>query len=804
MKNTLFLMLGLLLLSLGTTMAQQPMLRGKVVNQDNEPIIGASVYLVTTTARAVLKTAVTNADGIYAIVDYPNGTFIIEATAIGFDKGETAEFNTTDAGIDLPILTLGPLSREIEAVTVEGELPLIQSKNGKLVMNIENSSISAGNNAFEVLQRAPGVNVDKDGNISLMGRQGVNVTIDGRPTYMTGEQLATFLKSTDGSQIKSIELSSTRSAKDDAEGAAGIINITMRKNRLEGFNGSFVASAGFGKRFRGNSSINLNYKKNNTTFFSNYSYTDNQTIETLDIIRIIPEGQKQTVFSQFAELKEKDRTHNYKFGFEQKTSARNTFMVQFSGNNNIEDQDNPGTTNMGGQLGVIDSVMQSFTIGRERFNKYSFNVNNEFRIDTLGKKLTTDLDYSLFKTNNDLNYAYHTYFSDMTTYIYDPEYEKSNSLTDIKIFAAKLDYTQKLLKGDIEAGVKYSRVESDNGIDFSQLEGGDWQNNTERSNAFNYVEQISAAYLDYNTHINKWGVKIGLRGEYTFSDGLSVTENKEVKRDYFDLFPSASLSYNLNENHVLAFNYARKISRPNYRHLNPFEYYIDKRTSMRGNPYLKPEYTNGFSLYYTLFKIFNVAIGHDFTNDAMVESMGQDTIEKSTWVTRENLGKQNTSYLNLTIPARIGKFWTMYNNLTGIYMYFRGPIAGYYVSQGSMFFQGNSTNNFKINKALAAELALRYNSPFLYNVYKIRGRFNTDVGVTYSFKDQRSSLKLAVTDVFHSNHNNLYTKFNEYDSDIRQYNDTQSVRLTFNYKFGNLKQSIRRRDNSSEEKDRAQ
>ncbi|MFD2553196.1 TonB-dependent receptor domain-containing protein [Sphingobacterium tabacisoli] len=804
MKNAFFWIITLVLYSTVVTANQRPTLRGKIVNHNNEPINGASVYLITTTARAVLKTAVTDEEGKYTILDYPSGTFIIEATAVGFGKGETAIFKTGAEGVELPNVMLTPVNKEIEAVTVMGELPLIQNVKGKMVMNVENSSVSAGNNAFEVLKRAPGVNVDKDDNISLMGRQGVNVTIDGRPTYMTGEQLATFLKSTDGGQIKSIELSSTRSAKDDAEGAAGVINIILKKNKLEGFNGSFVASVGQGERLRGNSSINLNYKKDNTTVFSNYAYTDNKTIETLNIMRVIPDGDKQTVFSQLAELKERDRTHNYKLGLEQKTSVRNTFVLQFSGNNNVENQDNPGTTNMGSAPGVIDSVMNSYTLGKEKFNKYTFNANNEFRIDTMGRTLTMDLDYSMFKTSTGLNYEYRTYFPDGETLIYAPEKERSYSLTDIKIFAVKTDYTQKIGKGNLEAGVKYSNVESDNGIKFDHLIVDSWQNNPRRSNAFNYVEQITAGYIDYSMSLNKWEAKAGLRSEYTVTDGISGTENKENKRDYLDWFPSGSLSYTKNENHVFTLNYARKISRPNYRHLNPFEYYIDKRTSMRGNPYLKPEYTNGFSLYYTLYKMFNIAIGHDFTNDAMVESMGQDTVLKTTWVTRENLGKQNTSYINLTIPARIGKFWTMYNNLTGIYMHFRGPIAGYYVSEGSTFFQLNSTSNFKINKAISSELALRYNSPFLYNVYKIQGKFNTDVGISYNLKDQRSSFKLAIADVFRSNRNNLYTKFREYDSDIRQYNDTQSIRFTFNYKFGNLKQSVRRRENSSEEKNRAQ
>lgn len=791
--------MGLMQISYAKT---QSVIKGRVIDQDNEPVQGASVYLLTAETRAILKTAVTNEEGYYALVDYPACSCIVEVTAVGYAKTETQIIHGTGDDMELPVIQLSMTSESIEAVTVRGELPLIQHTNGKLVMNVENSSVSAGNNAFEVLKRAPGVHVDKDDNISLMGQQGVNVTIDGRSTYMTGEQLATFLKSMDGSQIKSIELSTTRSARDDAEGTAGVINITMKKSRLEGFNGTFVASAAHGERFRGNTSVNLNYKKNGTTLFGNYGYTDDKTLSVFSIERLIVNGAEQTAFDQSARFLRRDLTHNYRAGVEQKTSDRNVLTVQFSGNNKAELLDNPSTTLMGRDFGVIDSLMKTDSRSDEQFNRYTFNANNEFTIDTTGKKITADVDYSLFKTNQGIDYDYHTYFPDMS-YIYDPEYERSRSEVDIRILAAKVDYVQPLWKGNIETGVKYSNVASDNAINFDQLLSDEWQNNEQRTNTFDYTEQIVAGYFDYSTQIKKFGVKAGLRGEYTLSDGVSATENKQVKRDYFDLFPSASLSYNMHENHVFSLGYSRKVSRPNYRFLNPFEHYIDKRTSQRGNPYLNPQYTHGFTLNYSLFKMFNIALGHDLTRDAMVESMGQDTLLKTTWVTRENLGRQNTSYLNLTIPARIGSFWTMYNNLTGIYMHFEGPVAGYHVSQGSAFFQGNSTSNFKISKALSAELAMRYNSPFLYNVYKIDGRFNTDIGFTYNFKDERSSLKLAVTDVFHSNHNNVSTAFEEFNSRIFQYYDSQTVRMTFNYKFGNLKQAVRRSDSSSEEKERA-
>lgn len=781
---------------------QIPVIKGKVINEQNEVVSNASIYLKLEQSDAIIKTAITNDKGEYVIENFPKGKFKIEASAIAYQKSTTDIFEAKEQSIEIPLIILKSQSNTIEEVSVKAEVPLIQSTNGKLVMNVENSSISAGNNALEVLKRAPGVNVDKDDNISLMGQQGVNVTIDGRQTFMSGEQLATFLKSTDGSQIKSIELSTTRSAKDDAEGTAGIINIVMKKNRMEGFNGNIVMSAAQGKRFRGNTSMNLNYKKEGTTIFSNYSYTDNSQKNDLRLERIIPGISDNTVFDQDAYFENRDKTHSYKLGIEQMTSDRNTLLFQFNGSNNQELSDNFSHTLMGPTFGVIDSIQDALSGVDEVFDRYSFNLNNEFKIDKSGKKLTTDVDYSFFNTGALTDYKYITLLPDLSNK-YNPEYEKSDSDVDIKIFATKLDYTQPLWKGLIETGLKYSNVNSANKIQFENLLNSSWSNNPMRSNTFDYTEQILAGYFDYATQIKKWGIKAGLRSEYTISDGKSITENKQVKRDYVDLFPSAALSYNMSENHVFSFSYARKVSRPNYRYLNPFEYYIDKRTYNKGNPYLNPQYTNGIALNYTLYKMFNIAVGHDMTNDAMVESVGQDSILKTTWITRENLGKQNTSYLNLTIPARIGKFWSMYNNITGIYMHFKGPIAGYDVDKGSSFVQANSSNTFKLSKQLSAELAMRYNTKFIYNVYVIQEKFNADLGVTYNFKNQRSSLKLAFTDIFHTNHNNVFLNFEEYNSKIYQYNDSQTVRLTFNYKFGNLKQSIRKIDNSSDEKSRA-
>ncbi|WP_343540139.1 outer membrane beta-barrel family protein [Sphingobacterium thalpophilum] len=780
----------------------QVKITGKVQSEDNVPLPLATAYLMKANSTVVLKAAVTNEAGEYQFSDVAAGSYVVDAKMVGYIAGRSNIFEVGKSDYAVATISLRSDNRKLEEVTVEGKRPLVESKPGKLILNVENSPIAAGNNALDIVQRAPGVSLDNNNNLQLMGQSGVAVTIDGRQTYMTGEQLLNFLKSTDGNQIKSVEVITSRSAKDDAEGAVGTINIVLKKNRMEGFNGTFNLTAGHGEKFRGNSSLSLNYKKNNTTLFGSYAYSDEKAYRKLEIDRVIQNSGEKKYFAQKSALGEEERNHSYRFGIEQRTSSRNTLTIQFNGANNTEYNDNDSRTNIGRSFVDYDTVLVSESDFKELFDRYSANLNNEFRIDSNGRKLTVDLDWSKFKSSKRVNYL--NQYADVGGKEAPAEAERSGMPIGIDIYVAKLDYEHPLSKSSkLEMGTKYSNVKSDNDLLFEKLVDQGWVNDVSRTNHFVYKEQIAAAYLDYNNSIGKWSLKAGLRGEYTFSDGNSITMSKRVKRNYFELFPNANLSYSFNEKHILSLGYTRKVTRPNYRQLNPFDYYIDKLTFERGNPYLNPQFSNEFSLSYTLLQRYNLTLGINDVKDAIVESMGQDSVAGTTWVIRENLGRNLTSYLNLNIPVTVSKLWSMNNNITGIYFDFDGMIAGLPVNRKSFLVQAMSMHNLKMSKSLSANVNLRYFSPFKYNVYDLKSRWDMEVGMTKTFKE-RSSLKLAVTDVFNTGNQNLSTNFGPFDSRIRQHQDRRVVRLTYTYKFGNLKNNYRKKDTSNEEKERAQ
>lgn len=802
MKRYFYLLLLNLLIA--SFACAQVKVTGKVQLENNAPLASATVYLMSAKMDVMLKTGVTDENGKYEFSDIKPGRYYVHIKMVGYISNKSNVFDIGKSDYNAPIILLNTDTRKLQEVAVEGKRPMVESKPGKLVLNVENSPLAAGNNALDIVQRTPGVSLDNNNNLQLMGQSGVSVTIDGRQTYMSGEQLVNFLKSTDGNQIKSVEVITTRAAKDDAEGAVGTINIVLKKNRMEGFNGTFNMTAGRGEKFRGNSALSLNYKKNNTTLFGSYAYSDEKSYRKLLLDRIIQNEGVKTYFNQRSLLHEKERNHSYRFEIEQKTSARNTVTVQFNGSNNIEYNDNDSKTNVGKSFTTLDSLLISTSAFKELFDRYSANLNNEFRIDSNGRKLTFDLDWSKFNSSKRVSYN-NQYFDGQMDAITPEEIQRSRMPIGIDIYVAKLDYEQPLSNvSKLEMGAKYSNVTSDNDLTFEDFLNNSWISNEKRTNHFVYKEQIAAAYIDYNNTIGKWGMKVGARGEYTFSDGNSLTLNKQVKRNYFKLFPNANLTYTFHANHILALGYARKITRPNYRQLNPFDYFIDKLTFERGNPYLNPQFSNEFTLNYTLMQRYNITLGVNNVRDAIVESMGQDSVLKQTWVIRENLGKNLTAYLNLNIPVTVSKVWSMNNNMTGIYFNFDGMVGGRPLKRKSFLLQATSMHNLKLAKSLSANVNLRYFSPFKYNVYDMQSRWDMEVGATKTFKDQRSSLKLAVTDVFNTGNQNLKTNFGVFDSSIRQYQDRRVLRLTYSYKFGNLKNNYRKKDTSNEEKERAQ
>ncbi|MBK0379921.1 outer membrane beta-barrel family protein [Mucilaginibacter segetis] len=759
----------------------------------------ATVTLLNAKDSSVVKGTLTNDAGIYFFDHISNGSYIVSATTLGYKKIYSSAFMVT-GNTTVPTLKMLTDSRNLQTVNIVSTKPLIERKLDRTVMNIENSVLAAGNSALEILERAPGVTVDKDDNISLKGKQGVTVMINDKLTYMSSAQLASYLRSTDGSTIQSIEIITNPSAKYDASGNSGIINIKLKKNRQTGTNGSLTAGAAYGQNFRDNTSLTLNHKQGNLNLFGTFSRGDQKRKNILDIDRVIDSASTLTYFKQRTIMLNEVHYNNYRFGADYNTSDKNTLGFVVNGDFTNEYSNNTNTTHLGLTPAVTDSYQNTLTYIKQTYRNFAANLNDKVQIDTNGQELSIDLDYSIFHNNSNAKYDTYFFLPDGSSQM-DPLYIRNQTPSVITIYTQKADYTYPFSKNlKLETGIKLSSVKTDNDLQAQVNNGNVFINDTTRTNRFIYDEKVSAGYISLSKSYKKTSVQAGLRAERTASTGNLVTKNQMVKRHYLDFFPSLFINHEFSDKHELSFSYSRRIDRPGYDNLNPFRYYLDQYTYEQGNPFLKPQYTNSFELSYTYNKTINITAGYSRTTDVNTQIILTDTINKANYQTNVNLQTQNSYNININSPFTIAKWWTGNINATGFYQGFKSDsLLGGKLNNGQAAFQGRLTQTFLFAKSFKAEVTGNYQSALTYGIFNIKPQYSVDAGVSHSFADKKMNVKFAVTDIFNTRRNSVSSHYQSVNLEVRQKNETRLARLTFTYNFGNSKIKVRQHQTGADE-----
>ncbi|HLT41771.1 MAG TPA: TonB-dependent receptor, partial [Sphingobacteriaceae bacterium] len=715
-------------------------LLGLVKGDNGTRLDYATISLLNANDTSVVSVVFTGEEGAYEFKNIKKGNYILKASTIGYQEGQSEVIAVTvESGNSYTVndLILKPTATSLDEVVITVQKPLIERRADMLVVNVENSTLAAGNNALDILERSPGVSVDKDDNISLQGKQGTLILIDGKETHLSSSQLANLLRSTDGNTIESLEIISNPSAKYDAKGTAGIINIKLKKNKQTGTNGSLSLSAGYGNSHKTSNSLSLNHKNGKISVYGTYNYLNNKGNQDFGIYRVVGQERAFTSFDQLTRLDDQRNSNSGRLGIDYETSDKNIIGVQINTNLNNRKTDNSNTTLIGSSNSALDSVLKGSTLSQNNTSSYSIRLNNAYTIDTLGRKLTADLEFSRFNDKNTSNYGNYFYDADGTG-LQSPIILRSDMPSSINIQTVKADYTHPLNKlSKFEAGLKFAVVSSDNDMHYEKLDNEVWENMIDRSNHFMYDEQVVAAYLNYSTVFKKFSFQTGLRVEHTNSDGNSITLNNRLKRDYTDLFPNISINYTASDKHQISLSYSKRINRPYYGNLNPFTYFLDEYTSERGNPYLQPEYTQAFEMNYTLLQRFNFSTGLNLTRDAIVESMEQDDFKKTTTVFRDNFANSKTWFFNVNAPFKVAKFWNSNTNFTAFYLGFKSNDVNNPLESGQFATQVYNNNTFTISPTLRAEATLNYQSPLTYSIYKVDQQWSVDAGLNKSFKNKK-------------------------------------------------------------------
>ena len=805
------------LLSIGYLVKAQIPNSGKIsvtiVNDQKLPAENATVQLLKAKDSALVKVAITDKDGVADFENISFGTYILKVSMINFQNYFSSAFEVSaeKSTIQLERIQLNRATKEMQEVVVSAKKPFIQKLTDRIVVNVDNSVVNAGTSAFDVLERSPGVQIDPNDNITLRGRQGVIIMIDGKVTPMSGQDLVNMLRGLTSASIESIHIITNPSAKYDAAGNSGIIDIKMKKDQRLGMNGTLTAGYGQGVYPKANAGTTFNFRNKKLNVFGSYNYSYRENLNHLVLDRNFYENG---VFTG------QDKNDNYakmpfnaqslRFGTDFFPSKKTIIGFVFNGNFNHFRRRNDNNSIVIDENKQPDYTFQTTATNNDHFKNMIGNVNFKHSFDSTGKELTADIDYGVYNTSSLSSTATQYYNLDGSTM--QPDYIL-NGDQDGKLIlrTAKADYVNPLRGGaKFEAGFKTSYVSSDNDAKFYDMSSGAPVNDVTKTNRFYYDEYNNAGYLNLSKEFKKFNVQLGLRGEKTDVKTYQVNGDIQWDSSYFQLFPSAYFNYKLTKDQTVGVSVSRRIDRPGYSQLNPFLFLIDVTTYATGSPGLLPQITWSYELSYSV-KNINFTLGYSHTRDVQniaivrFKDVFPDIPSDDNVTVQIPVNLKSSDYFGLTIaaPIRISNWWNMINNADIYYNHFNGNLAGTSLNDGTVAADLRTNNSFTLKNGWSTELNANYSTGGRYGYMVSEPQWGISAGVQKTVMKKKGTLRFNVTDIFWTNRPKATITYDNYIEYWHAWRESRVANLTFIYRFGkNTVTAARRRTTASEEERR--
>jgi iron complex outermembrane receptor protein len=673
----------------------------------------------------------------------------------------------------------------LEEIVITKKKVLYTQKSDRLVFNVENSIISEGGTALDVLSRAPGVVVSQDGDLSIRGQQGVAVMINGKLTQLSQKELANYLKSTASSNIKQIEVITNPSSKYDATGKAGIINIVLKKPNSSGLKGTAFTSYARGRKNRTNSGFNLNYNKDKWGVYGNYSYTFRGEEERKKFNQLqYTDETRQTISSKNHQTSVTDEpltSNNFKIGTQYEISPKTNLEVYVDAKigryQNIAD----GRNTLFNAMNQLQFDAATYNDSKEKWNDYTYAFSGVHKFDTEGKTMSFDFEYetSKFRSNQfqsakNIDPASMVEIDDRRGFI----------PSQLRVFTGKVDFVNPLKeKQSIEWGFKGSIKNNDNPSIYEYSQNNEWITDLKSTNHFEYKEQIYAAYINYKYQLEKLNIQGGIRTEYTAINILQKTMNEEHKDDYLKWFPSLSLKYEFTENHAMHASYSKRINRPSQFDLNPFRFYDDSFNYSQGNPNLIPEITHAAEIGYAWKSAFMATVYFNKTKDVFTEVYVYNPADNTTVTSQINVDKSYNYGVNITNTAEIYKWWSVNTLLNVFENKFMGKVVNTEKIDPIVTLNMNVQNSFTITETWKAEANAQYQSKSNLGIYERDSFFDFSIGISKQVLANKGSIKLNVTDIFNTNNFYINSVIRQTSIDKRYDLDNRIATLAFTYRI---------------------
>lgn len=802
MKKTLTKLLTLLCI---TSFGQTAQVKGKLMDDEKNPVPYSTVLLKSKKDSVLVKGEISNENGEFSLTGLKNGDYFLMLPSVSHQTKFVSDISISDSipNIDLGILQFEKRTNQLGEITVKTDKPFIEKQTDKTVVNIENSIIQTGSSIMEVLEKLPGVLVDQDGNVRLRGKQGVLILLDGKRMVLSGQDLANMLKGMPANTIQKIEIITNPSAKWDASGNAGILNIITKRNRQEGWNVGINLNYGQGRYHKISPSANFSYKRNKFNFFATYGYSDRRGFNNLILDRRFFSGDTlQTEFLTYNYIRYPFKTHAPRMGVDYFINKKTTVSLLATGSISRID---PSAFNFTDILDGNNNLVGGYNFFNQSHDKYynaTLSSQIKHKIDSLGQEFTVDLDYGKYWNNNHQNFTTDYFDGQRKTTFTNTLVSKQ--LGELYLYSAKMDYTKPLKNGvNVDAGLKSSLVSSDKDMQFYNRVNDINTYDTARSSHFLYNENINAAYVSLKKQMKNLGVQAGLRAEHTKADGRQVINDSTVHRNYVQLFPTLYLDYKLNDKNLVNVNMGRRIDRPHYEQMNPFRRLIDATTYSEGNPYLVPQSTYHFELGYSFKDMLFFTATYDYTYNNLTDVLIQDSKTRTTIQTIVNLRELNFYAVDVNFTKKLTKWWRTNSSVSSYYGIYTGSVNNYSINQGTPSFNANFQNYFTIKDGLTAELSAHYNYKNLYGVTLMKTTSSVNVGIQKSLFNKKGTLTINCSDIFWKAYPSGITDFGNVNEEWMAVRDTRVFNINFSYKLGKGQTGrMRRNTGADEEKNR--
>ncbi|WP_462268039.1 outer membrane beta-barrel protein [Mucilaginibacter sp.] len=781
----LFIMMlsGSVLLS-ETVEAQQYGLSGRVTDQRKRALQGVTIKIFALPDTLPKQITATYREGRFLIKPLPAGNYRLQANSVGYIIYNREFRISYGTPAQLPDVILAESNRVLAEVQVNGKSNPLSLSKGKLTYNVEQSIAASGSTALEVLRRMPGISIDATGNVQLKGSAAVNVMLDGKMTYLSGQQLAQLLEGMPSSSINKIEIINTPGAQYDASGNAGIINIVSRKSAKLGYAANINAGLTVGRYLVHNESFTGNIRTSKFNFFGGFgfSYRNNFQHETSRQFTPAALGSG-TFFDRDGISRTKTNYYSFKAGVDLYLKPKHTLGFVYTGIIDDWSKEIAGTALIRQGNSVLQSKLLSNTQIAEPYYNDAYNLNYQFKIDTTGTLLTADADYIDYSNNSDGFSSSNNY--SLQGLLLEP-YQQLNfhQPTEIHVKSLKIDFIKPLKQYILKAGLKYASARVNSNFRYDSLINQQLVYAASLSNHFIYTENVPAAYFNIGREWKTTSAEVGLRGEYTDAKAASISTNQQRIYNYLTLFPTLNLTHTFNTDHKLDLSASRRINRPYYNDINPARHFLDRYAVYQGNPNLIAETSWIASLGYTWKQKYILSLNYNRDQNFISRYAIVDPATQVLTTNLANFPHRDRLELQAIVPYSPLSFWDINSSVTLSY-------TSYPLQQMDGDMQARKVNldlsinqTFRLPGNIAAELLTRYTTPELIGVYVARYYLNLSGGFKKSFLNNKLDTRFAFADLLHTGWFWGYSISNTAAYSYKNTPDSRRFSLTFTYRLG--------------------